>query len=700
MNQSLEQERLEDARHIIRVITYKMAVPLFFIFWLLDLFYVPQLKWEFLALRCLILPAALITAWWLRSATSYHYALQAGLFMMFVCGGILNAMTYIIGKGSLYDVSLQLVAIGGLSFIPWTRGYFILATFLVYVPYYIVQLSHLNKGLEETRLLVNSFFIAGIIIITWLIHIYRETSRQREINMRLDLEKEVAQRKETEQALIVARDQALAATHAKESFLANMSHEIRTPLTAIIGFTEHALDKATSNEERESALKTIKMSSSHLLNIVNDILDFSKIDANSFELEQIKMDPVLLAKEVQSLMLPLSENKKLLIKIVYEFPLPVIIVSDPVRLKQILINLCSNAIKFTEHGAILLTLAYDKEKNTMIYRVKDSGIGMSSEEMERIFVPFKQADTSITRRYGGTGLGLSLSHKLACLLKGDLSVTSEKNIGSEFILTVSAGDELPLEFYQNDNQIRERIEDKPTNTEPSVLHGHVLLAEDNENNKRLLSIYLNKMGLQVTTAENGAVAVEKALNKSFDLILMDMQMPVLSGVDAVEQLRAKAYTGPIIALTANATSRDRRVCLEAGCHDFLTKPVTQDILYNMLVKYLNKEELPERSDEPIYSELIEEEPDIIEVVDRFIENLPEQITKLDTAFYANDWQTFRNSVHDLKGMGGGFGFPQLSQEAAKIETQLQQQNYSAILPMISELKLLVKRIRPGSSKAY
>jgi signal transduction histidine kinase/CheY-like chemotaxis protein len=699
MKEYLEQEMLQETRRIVAVINDKMAVPLFFLFWLLDILYVPQLKWQFLALRCLILPTALITHWRLKRAKTYRQAEQAGLFLIFMCSLLINIMTYIIGKESLYVVPLQLVAIGGLSFVPWSRGYFVSALLSVYVPYYAIELSRIETKEDINLLLVNSFFIVGIISITWVIHVYREKLRQRELGMRGELEREVEQRKQTEQALIEARDQALAAKQAKEVFLANMSHEIRTPLTAIIGFAEHALDHDLSNTERMVALSTIASSGNHLLSIINDILDFSKIEANSIELEHIAMDPIEVAAEVQSLVMPLTNKKGLHIKLVYDFPLPASIISDPVRIKQVLINLCSNAIKFTEHGAITITLSYDRENNLMIYRIKDSGIGMSEEQVKRIFDPFKQADSSITRRYGGTGLGLSLSRRLAQLLGGELTVNSQKDIGSEFELKIAAGDCQAAGLIQGLDQLGVRVRNEVDVAPVMKLQGHVLLVEDNENNQRLLSLYLDKMGLEVTHAENGAVAVMLARNRQFDLVLMDMQMPVLSGVDAVRQLRADNYPQPIIALTANATQQDRRQCLDAGCNDFLTKPVTRERLYEKLVQYLAPAPAvttePEPQLEPLHSILSEQEPEFTEIVNQFIGKLPDMITTIDAAFWANDWEKFRETVHNLKGMGGGFGFPQLTEHAAEIEKLHNQQDYAAIQPQLAELQQLSQRIQAG-----
>jgi len=696
MKDYLEQEKLEETRRIVGVINSKMAVPLFFLFWILDILYVPELKWQFLGLRCLILPTAFVTHKWLQHARTYRQTEQAGLFLICMCGVILNLMTFSIGKDSFYVVPLQLVAIGGLSFIPWSRGYFIAAISSVYAPYYAIELSRLQGQADINRLLVNSFFIIGVISITWVIHAYREQLRQREIVMRHDLENEIAQRKKTEQELIEARDEAVAATHAKESFLANMSHEIRTPLTAIIGFAEYALDQELPASERRTALNTIVGSGNHLLNIINDLLDFSKIEANSIEIDRIAMDPIQLAGDVQSLVLPLTNKKGLTIKLVYVFPLPASIVSDPVRIKQILINLCSNAIKFTERGEISIILEYDSEHALMTYRVKDCGIGMTLEQQERIFDPFKQADSSITRRYGGTGLGLSLSRRLAQLLGGSLTVKSQPNVGSEFIVKVAVGDSQEAHFIQSLDQLGEREHDDQEMQEMTELCGEVLLAEDNENNQRLLTLYLTRMGLQVTHAENGAGAVTLASNRPFDLVVMDMQMPVMSGIDAVRQLRKGGYVQPIIALTANATSEDRRQCLEAGCNDFLTKPVTRENLYRVVAQFLTPV-APTRSEqiEPLHSVLSEEGPEFADIVRQFIVKLPDAINTIETTYHARDWQTFREAVHNLKGMGGGFGFPQLTEHSAEIENLLNQDAYTAIAPVIAELQHLARRIQAG-----
>ena len=229
------------------------------------------------------------------------------------------------------------------------------------------------------------------------------------------------------------------------------------------------------------------------------------------------------------------------------------------------------------------------------------------------------------------------------------------------------------------------------------LRGQVLLAEDNENIQRLITLYLTKMGIQVSHAENGAVAVTLAQEGNFDLILMDMQMPVLAGVDAVLELRDNGYRKPIVALTANATHEDRRQCLEAGCQDFLSKPVTRERLYHMLSQYLTPV-APLADLEPLHSTLSGQGPEFAEIVSHFITKLPGMIAVLEAAYRAQDWDKFREAVHNLKGMGGGFGFPQLTERAAEIEKLLKQEELASIAPVLGVLQSLVEQIQAGLPK--
>ncbi|MGD8783450.1 MAG: ATP-binding protein [Thioalkalispiraceae bacterium] len=410
--------------------------------------------------------------------------------------------------------------------------------------------------------------------------------------------------------LEIAVKEADKANKAKSQFLANMSHEIRTPLTAVIGFSETALDADQTTEQRLFALNTINRSSRHLLNLINNILDFSKIDAGELEVEHVKMNPVQMLAEVESIMMIQAEKKALEFKINYNLPLPSMIKSDPIRLKQILINLCSNAIKFTEHGSVTVIADYEPTTDLVNITVCDTGIGMTYAQSQRIFQPFKQADSSTTRKFGGTGLGLSLSKQLAELLGCHLTVRSETDKGTCFKLQIPSGiadknemisdiAEIPANNKtetksENDNseavnhgatnQAKQASQDMP------LLKGSVLLAEDTEINQLLIAKYLNKMGVEVTVANNGEEAVKLALKNDFDLIYMDMQMPIMSGTDATIELRKQSYQKPIVALTANATENDRKNCIKAGCNDFLTKPIVRKTLYDTTAEYLPKQE--------------------------------------------------------------------------------------------------------------
>lgn len=379
-----------------------------------------------------------------------------------------------------------------------------------------------------------------------------------------------------------------AANQAKSSFLANMSHEIRTPLTSIIGFAEAALDSDQTTAQHVEALKIIQQSGKHLLNLINDVLDLSKIEAGALDLEKYPVNPLQLVSEVESIVIGLAKQKHIGFSVEYAFPLPEKINSDPLRLKQILLNLCSNAIKFTDTGAVGLRLHYDPVQDTLNLQVRDSGIGMSAEQLEKIFQPFKQADPSVSRRFGGTGLGLSLSKRLAELLNGDLQVSSEAGIGSVFTLSIhqTQAGITDGKLIHTLNEVQETRKAEQAQAAEPKLAGEVLLVEDNELIQQLIKSYLVKLGLTVTLAENGAIALSLARQKPYDLIYMDMQMPVMSGIDAVKALRSTEYPGPIVMLTANATLEDRNLCKEIGSNDFVTKPVNRQQLFEITRKYL------------------------------------------------------------------------------------------------------------------
>jgi signal transduction histidine kinase/ActR/RegA family two-component response regulator len=388
------------------------------------------------------------------------------------------------------------------------------------------------------------------------------------------------QRESIERALKSAKEKAEEASRAKSDFLSTMSHEIRTPMTAILGFTDLLKNPENSTEENLDFIRIIQNNGNHLLAIINDILDLSKVESGQMEMEMKPFSPVSLAEEVISLLGVRAAEKGISLRSEPIFPLPATMVSDNLRVRQILLNLVGNAIKFTEEGCVTLRIDLPEPGNPRLIRftVIDTGMGMDEGQMERLFQAFCQGDASTSRRFGGTGLGLTISRSLARMLGGDISAESNPGQGSEFAVLLASGcteSDSMLESWDGERDAAVQAQEVLPLNELRGLR--VLLAEDNKFNQRLAKLVLKDAGLLVSVVENGREAVDRVVAEAdkgqpFDLVLMDVMMPEMDGLQATSELRRLGHHLPIIALTANAMQEDRQRCLDAGCDGFSTKP--------------------------------------------------------------------------------------------------------------------------------
>ncbi len=395
--------------------------------------------------------------------------------------------------------------------------------------------------------------------------------------------------KRTTEELIEAKRNAEAAAEAKAIFLANMSHELRTPMNGIIGMVD-ILKKTELTEAQHEYLNIIESSGENLLTIINDILDLSKIEAGHMELESITFPLKDELRRVKNIMQIIADKKRLPIILNIGKDVPAYVKGDPVRLKQIIINLVNNAIKFTEKGSVTISVENQdtkKGKVQLLFKINDSGIGISPEGQKKLFQSFSQVDKSTTRKYGGTGLGLMISRNLTQMMGGEIGVESIENVGSTFWFYVF------LELSDEESYKKQHREENGTNTNKTRVHVKlkILLAEDNKINQKVAVLNLNNLGHQVDVANNGKEAVEKVENGDYDLIFMDVQMPKMDGIEACKKIREleKKSGGmkkiPIIAMTANTSKDEREKYVEAGMDDYVSKPFKQKELIALFKKF-------------------------------------------------------------------------------------------------------------------
>ena len=526
--------------------------------------------------------------------------------------------------------------------------------------------------------------------------------------------------------------EAMAASVAKSVFLANMSHEIRTPMNAIIGFANMLRkENYDSEEERIEFLNTICSSGEHLLGLISDILDLSKIEAGCMTTENIPVSPHQLMADVVSITRVQALGKGLGLDYTWIGPVPKRIMTDPAKLRQLLINLIGNAIKFTERGGVHVIARLAFNHKSLQIQVIDSGIGIPADKLNTIFTPFSQADASRTRRFGGTGLGLSISRKIAEALGGSLDVESEPGIGSTFTATIAIGDTGPLEL-----RAMAPIADVIPTPEPEVGETigivpkgcRVLLVEDGDTNRRLIHKMLERHGVEVMDAVNGQVGVDLAMTHEFDVILMDMQMPVKDGYTAATELRAKGMTIPIVALTAHAMSGDADKCRKAGCSEYLSKPIQEARLIGKIAELLNQRcaETISKLDatfeavktfETIESEPVDESHEIgnrsepgtapklrlkcalplddetfREIVLEFSGKLACQVERMKLAYAAEDWNELIELAHWLKGSGGTAGYEQFTIPSSRLERMSSQRSHDKIESVLHEIDELAQAV--------
>ena len=453
-----------------------------------------------------------------------------------------------------------------------------------------------------------------------------------------------------------------ASATVKENFLANMSHEIRTPLNAVLGFA-NILRSTKLDEEQKEYVEVIQTSGDNLLSIVNDILDLSKIEAGMLRIEEAPFKIPDIVSTVEAMLKPRAEEKGLKLIVNIDSEIPECVSGDAVRLTQILVNLTTNAIKFTEDGGVYLRATAIKKQNDIVtieFLVRDTGIGIPEEKQAHIFDRFEQAEASTTRRFGGTGLGLSIVKNLVELQKGTITLFSQQGVGSSFTI------ELP---YKISNEFVIKTEHKKTSLNLATMktESKILIAEDNPMNQRLIKHLMKNWNFNFDLVFNGAQAIEALKKQAYDLVLMDIQMPEMDGYRAAGLIRSELRSRiPIIAMTAHAMTGEKDKCIKAGMDDYLSKPINEEMLFDMIRKYLMKDSdtlnKAQVSGAGIAVERTAKVIDLLvidkysrgdndfrkELMQEFINTVPPAISSLETAIRQSNYSRIKEIAHDMK----------------------------------------------------
>ena len=505
---------------------------------------------------------------------------------------------------------------------------------------------------------------------------------------------DVSEQRAARDAMQRAVESAQAASQAKSDFLANMSHEIRTPMNGILGMTELVLESRLEPEQRDD-IGLVKASAGALLSIVNEILDFSKIEAGKLDLEEVPFDLRKLVRETVRSMTLRAQQKGLDLRCDVPANLPRTMKGDPGRLRQVLLNLLGNAIKFTQQGSVMLALAMGAEVDErcdITFAVSDTGIGIPLDKQKLIFEAFAQVDGSTTRQFGGTGLGLTICRRLVILMQGDLAVSSEPGKGSTFRFTVPlrhAAQQLPADEELVDlvNLVeaaplavlalaKPTVEQEQEQGASGNTGLRILLAEDNPVNQRLAMRLLEKMGHRTTLVDNGADALTRAVQGGFDLVLMDVQMPELDGLSATRRIRQweVAHGGhvPIIAMTARAMQGDRDRCLEAGMDDYLSKPIDSERLRQIVSRFHVEQAGPVLAWRAALLRLDGDTHLLLELAQLFIDDGPQLMRALYEALAARDLSASQRAVHSLQGVLVNFGAQRAISQAERLSASLHE----------------------------
>ncbi len=541
----------------------------------------------------------------------------------------------------------------------------------------IVELEHRRKLQDlqsaEIKQQRNVIILVLILILLVLFFIYR---RYLEKRLMQELELRVRQRTHELEDLTHELEKA---NKVKSQFLANMSHEIRTPLTAIVGHAEAIIHDDIDKTKVQEDIEVIHGNSLHLLELINDILDLSRIEANKFELEIQPLDLAELIQDLSHTFNSQAQQKQLTFTVEHQLPLPFIIQVDSLRLKQILLNLCANAIKFTETGQVTLAIRWQKEQ--LIFTVTDTGIGLSKEHLAQVFEIFTQADNSISRRFGGSGLGLTLSNQLAKLMSANITATSQLGQGSSFVLT------LPCQYNPND-KLSPVIEIAVEDHSNTFFSGKILLAEDHDDNRRLIARLLTSLGLDVVVAKNGKEAVNLCIEHQPALVLLDIQMPEMDGVEAYNTLRSLGCNQPIYALTANAMSHEISQYLAVGFTGHLKKPIERKKFIAIIAKYFiaNTEvKLTGKQDNKFPEQILTasefankaEESlahvDLSDLITEFKVNIGDDKQELELYSDNEDSEKLGKVAHRLAGAAQMFGFTELNQAAKELESIIKKE---------------------------